>query len=290
MIKEKNSIFISYPWDSKEGEKFALWLYTFLTEKYDVRVYFDKASTYPGTNLNEFMTTAAKSKYVLCVCNDYYVDRMNVQSGVKFEVDELKKNNDANIIPLVEKDKMLPQPFENLKYVKVDMSNPTNPKNIEPYYEILNRIFPDKANHIYTEYDHQVSRIREITKIKHSIPFNPNSEGELSINLKINDGKAEIGKDKQKFILQWSECSLNTVYVYSDFVESFLFISKQKNIFDSTRMPIDLEENYFSYKRVNDIGVGYCFAFINSFNFILVGQILNISGDSIKFKYKVLQK
>lgn len=291
LVNEKESIFISYPWDSKDGQKFALWLYTFLTEKYNANVYFDRATAHPGTNLKEFMSKATKSKYVICICNDYYVERMSMEkSGVKFEVDNLRKNNVNNIIPLVDQDKMLPYPFDNLKYVKVNMSDPTNPKNVEAYYEILNYIFPDKSNHVSTKYDQQVKRLRKITKIKHSISFNPNSEGELSLNIKTNDGKTEVGRNKQKFILKWSECNINTAYIYSDFIDSFLFISKQRNVFDSTRMPNDLEKNFNSYKRVNSIGVGYCFAFINSFDFILVGQILSIHNGDIRFKYKILQQ
>ena len=48
--KNRANIFISYSWGEGNGENFATWLNQFLVENYDVNVFFDKTSTYPGTN------------------------------------------------------------------------------------------------------------------------------------------------------------------------------------------------------------------------------------------------
>ena len=289
--KNRANIFISYSWGEGNGENFATWLNQFLVENYDVNVFFDKTSTYPGTNLKSFMSEATKVKYVICVCTNEYLKRMEVESsGVKYEVDRIKVNHDSHIIPLVEASKKLPEPFKDLKYIKLDMNNPTNPENIKAYYELLNYIFPDEVNHVSTEYKQQVRKVKNMGEIKHSLAFNPNDNGIVTLSLDVNDGKVDIGKDKQKFTISWSMGGNDSVYIYNDYIGNCLYVSHNANSFKLTKMPIDLISYFTSYKRAQLIYKGDSFAFINKDEFILVGEVINIASSNIKFKYKILQQ
>lgn len=286
----QTNIFISYSWGKGNGENFAIWLNQFLTEKYSAKVFFDK-TTPPGTNLKDFMYKVTKAKYIICICTDEYLMRMSVPySGVSYEVDKIKAGIDLPVIPIVESSKELPEPFKNLKYIKLDMSNPTNPENIKAYYELLNYIFPDRTNHVSEKYDRQIRKVKSISKIKQSLAFNPNDGGIVTLNLDINDGKVEVGSNKQKFIINWSNSSYDSAYIYNDYIGNYLYVSKKENVFEVTKMPIDLAHNFLSYKRVRRVYKGDSFAFINTSDFILVGQILSIESPNIKFRYKILQR
>lgn len=228
MDSETKKAFISYAWDNEEHNEWVLKLASDL-RRHGVDVILDQWDARLGNDLSFFMEQGlTASHFVLCVCNDKYIQKANGGiggAGYEKRILAAEMMNDSNkrfIIPIIKgnsKTNKLPTFLSGLKYVDFD-----NGMYFNNYQELLERIYDEDVKKkpplgcnpfVSTAISDQITTKLNIGKIEF---HNPALKGKASFDYKRNSGSYIIGEGNYMFVTHWSECGHNSIHSYKDYV------------------------------------------------------------------------
>lgn len=228
MDSETKKAFISYAWDSEEHNEWVLKLASDL-RRHGVDVILDQWDARLGNDLSFFMEQGlTASHFVLCVCNDKYIQKANGGiggAGYEKRILAAEMMNDSNkrfIIPIIKGNSQtnkLPTFLSGLKYVDFD-----NGMYFNNYQELIERIYDEDAKKkpplgcnpfVSTVISDQITTKLNIEKIEF---HNPSLKGKASFDYKRNSGSYIIGEGDYMFVTHWSECGHNSIHSYKDYV------------------------------------------------------------------------
>lgn len=228
MDSETKKAFISYAWDNEEHNEWVLKLASDL-RRHGVDVILDQWDARLGNDLSFFMEQGlTASHFVLCVCNDKYIQKANGGiggAGYEKRILAAEMMNDSSkrfIIPIIKGNSQtnkLPTFLSGLKYVDFD-----NGMYFNNYQELLERIYDEDVKKkpplgcnpfVSTAISDQITTKLNIEKIEF---HNPALKGKASFDYKRNSGSYIIGEGDYMFVTHWSECGHNSIHSYKDYV------------------------------------------------------------------------
>lgn len=225
-MEENPIVFISYSHDSDEHKEWVKALATRL-RNHGVDVILDQWDLKIGQDLRFFMEHGVtKSKMVLCVCSENYVDKANKGiGGTGYETmiisqDLLNNINLQYIIPIVRNnnlDKKMPTCLGTKLYI--DFSDDS--LFYENYRILLERIYnedvkkkPPLGNNPFA------SLLGDEIDVKTSIDstkyYSPEDSGKVTFEYSNNNQQYIIGIGNYRFITKWSSASNDCIHAYGN--------------------------------------------------------------------------
>lgn len=224
---EKNPIvFISYSHDSEEHKEWVKNLATRL-RGHGVDVILDQWDLHIGQDLRFFMEHGVtKSKLVLCVCSENYVNKANAGiGGTGYESmiisDELLSNvNLEHIIPIIRNNGLVKKtPICLRTKLYIDFSDDS--LFFENYRTLLERIYKEdeKKKPPLGKNPFSNAVVDEIiTKkcIESTKYCSPEDSGSITFEYDNNDHKYVVGAGNYRFVTKWSGANNGCIYAYGD--------------------------------------------------------------------------
>lgn len=226
-MNRKPLAFISYSWDSEEHKQWTHRLYQILGDN-GVEVLMDKYGVLLGSNLEEFMSQGLnESKYVLCICSEGYLQKVNdPKTGVGKEVRIIRANDRTDfIIPIMidNPNKILPEFLEGKSYIDFNdvVLDGRDQMGVAKTRELLAHILniddtlrpQTGSNPFEALLGHDVI---VNTKIRQSMYVNPELTGVAGFDYSNNDGSYTIGSGDFSFTTKWTKASDTSIYAYTD--------------------------------------------------------------------------
>lgn len=292
------NVFISYSHDNDAHKDWVLKLATDL-RSHGVNVILDQWDLRLGKDLRFFMEQGLNSSnLVLCICSETYVQKANLgHGGSGYETmiisqSILRDQNIDFVIPIIRNNlgnQKMPLIFCSRKYI--DFSEDEN--YYERYQELLERIYDEDVkrkpvlgeNPFSDKIANSITIKTTLEKYKYR---NPQMEGTVSFDFKNNSGCFTIGTGDYEFVTNWSECGINTIYAYKDYMKCIGYRINQHSFPDST----DLESFDFS-SRTRELSVGEVLVLMNQHNKLAAVKIINIDVQArgkkalLSFEYKI---
>lgn len=297
-MEENPKVFISYSHDSNEHKEWVKSLATLL-RNHGVDVTLDQWDLHIGQDLRFFMEHGVtKSKIVLCVCSENYVNKANTgNGGTGYETmiisqDLLSNVNLEYIIPIVRNntlDRKLPTCLGTKLYI--DFSNDS--LFYENYRTLLERIYNEDskkkpplgknpfANTICDEID--VKKSIDATKYHSS-----GDNGIVTFEYSNNNNQYIIGNGNYQFVTKWSGADNGCIYAYGDIG----YINGRKGFPEYNEM---LDFDYSS--QVRTIYNGEIVIFRNKFGKFLAIKIISVYSrshgkekDLMTFEYRIIKE
>lgn len=225
-MEENTIVFISYAHDSEEHKEWVKSLATRL-RTHGVDVILDQWDLHIGQDLRFFMEQGVtKSKMVLCVCSENYVNKADSGiGGTGYESmiisrDLLKNVNLEYIIPIIRNnnsDNKLPICLGTKLYI--DFSD--DELFFENYRKLLERIYREDEkkkpalgkNPFSNDVSNEIIVKTNIDAIKYCAP---GDNGVVTFEYDNNDHIYIIGTGKYQFITKWSSANNGCIYAYGD--------------------------------------------------------------------------
>ena len=215
-------VFISYSHDNEQHEAWVLKLATDL-RCHGVNAILDQWDLHIGKDLRFFMEDGlSKSKLVLCICSEIYVQKVNIgkggsgYEGMIMTQPLIKNANSDFIIPIVRNnhsERKVPMAFGSKLYI--DFSE--DDKYLEKYQELLERIYGEDIKRKpplgENPFLSNISRQIDIkTRIESVLYHSPEMKGTVTFRYDNNNGHYFIGNGEYEFDTCWSRCSNNSIY------------------------------------------------------------------------------
>lgn len=298
------TVFISYTHDNEKHIKWVEKLAYDLTTPWNINVIIDQWNARIGGDLNYFMEQSIyKSRVILCICSDNYVDKVNSRAGgAGYEGNLISSKvmtgiTNENIIPIIrnnELDKKMPHFFGNREYI--DLSKD------EVYTKELTRL-------VERLWDHDKSKVPVVAggnpfkkDIAHKLKIETmmlnvkyrsiEMDSTINFNINKNNGIYNIGKGEFEFSLNWSSCGRSAVYCYSD-PSNIESIAHSSSLDDFPTLK-QITEHFETVKRTVRAKVGDFILYTNQYSNISVVKLLTISQseessryENITFQYKI---
>lgn len=294
-------LFISYSWDDKENDNHKSWVLKLATDlrHHGVDVILDQWDARLGNDLTYFMEQGlTKSKLVLCVCSDLYVQKANAgKGGVGYEkrilsADLMTDSNRSFVIPVIRNNskKTVPTFLKGFKYA--DFSEDS--KYFNNYRDLLERIYDEDLKHKpelgsnpfkSTFISDQITHNLSIQQIEFN---NPSLEGIVEFDYKRNSGKYTIGIGEYAFTIKFSECGYNSIYCYRDYIKRIGYNPDFSELPDYSEL-----SNCDFTSRCKSLQVGEVLVLENTFQKFASIKILEVKRNDkdidhlVRFKYKI---
>ncbi len=297
---EHPKLFISYTHEDRDHQSWVDKLATDLRQHMGIDVIYDQWDLRIGKDLVLFMEQGlSSSSLVLCIISENYTKKANEGvGGVGYErlilTSELIKNADIDyIIPIKRHNSKNDIPlFLATKYY-IDFSDDND------YQENLKRL----TARIYDEdfkikpplginpfLKNEANRIKNRTSIEISSYHKVEHEGVVTFDFTNNNGTFLIGMGEYEFRTQWSSCSGNSIYVYSDGVE-LLGCSDNKNIPNAPKF-----DNCNFTSRVRRVPEGGWVVLLNKYDKFAVTKVLKVLNkgygadrNELTFEYQIFK-
>ena len=226
MMEENPIVFISYSHDSQEHKEWVRSLATRL-RSHGVDVILDQWDLHIGQDLRFFMEQGVtKSKMVLCVCSENYVNKANSGIGgtgyesMIISQDLLSNVNLEYIIPIIRNnnlDKKTPICLGTKLYI--DFSD--NSSFFENYRTLLERIYKeDEKKKPPLGKNPFANSVGEEIIVKTGIDVtkycSPEDSGIVTFEYDNNDHKYVVGTGHYQFTTKWSCANNGCIYAYGD--------------------------------------------------------------------------
>lgn len=298
MMEENPIVFMSYSHDSEEHKEWVKSLATRL-RGHGVDVILDQWDLHIGQDLRFFMEQGiTKSKMVLCVCSENYVNKSNSGiGGVGYESVIISQNLLSNvkleyIIPIIRNnnlDKKTPICLGTKSYI--DFNDDIN--FFENYRILLERIYNEDEkkkpalgkNPFANVLNDEIIVKKSIDETKYC---SPEDSGIVTFEYDNNNHKYVIGTGNYQFITKWSSASNDCIYAYGDIG----YIGGRKEFPTYNEI---MEFDFSSHVRTvynNEIVV-----FKNKHGKILAIKLLSVDSrshgkekDVMTFEYKIIKE
>lgn len=226
IVEEHPIVFISYSHDSDEHKEWVKRLATLL-RGHGVDVVLDQWDLHVGQDLRFFMEQGVtKSKMLLCICSEEYVNKANSGSGgtgyetMVISRDLLNNVSLEYIIPIVRNnnsDKKTPICLGTKLYI--DFSDDT--KFYENYRTLLERIYNEDSkkkpplgkNPFDNAINDEIVVKTNIDAIKY---YSSEDSGTVTFEYDNNDHEYVIGTGNYYFITKWSCAGNDCIYAYGN--------------------------------------------------------------------------
>lgn len=291
-------VFMSYSYDDKAHEDWVFNL-AFKLRGHGIDVVLDKFETKLGADLPLFMEQGLnESTRVICICSEKYNLKANAgKSGVGYEkriiCQDLMQDSSLNyVIPVIRNNpspEKLPRFLSSLKYISFEDDN----KYDANYYELLRdlhgrRNVPPLGKNPFDHNDDIIEKVNEINSVKRAFALSPSMEGHVRFNFLSNSGKHIFGTDIYEFRTSWSDCGVDSIYAYSDYVKAIAWAPENIDIYN-----LNLEEYDFS-SRARTVMPNENIIWINDHGKILITKIVSIEWASaqnhwLELDYKILE-
>lgn len=288
-MEDHPEVFISYSHDNPEHETWVGELGAQLMS-HGVIVNLDQWDLRLGSNLAAFMEQGlSKSKLVLCVCSEAYVEKSNSGvGGTGYESAIIKQPlledvNTDNIICIVRNNTKKTRPTALSSSFYIDFSNDAN--YFESYAKLLERIYDKDIDKKPTLGESPFSSTKTRTildKINlESIKYMKSElSGTASFNFTNNDGKFTIGRGSYEFVTQWTRADNDSIYAYKDEKLGYL----ESNVEYPEKDKLDM----FDYtSRLRCMNENEVFILINKFDKIAAIKVIKIDNNFLTFEYKI---
>ena len=293
-IIEHPKVFISYSWDTENGDgEHKKWVRDLATKlrSHGVDVILDQFDLRLGDDLPFFMEQGLTTSHlVICICSEKYTEKANaVTKGVGYEKrilanDLLSDSNKKFIIPIVRNNhlkKKLPTFLSGSLYVDFD-----NEDFYNAYRALIERIYnidtskkpplgtcPFVGNTISDE----ITTKLNIEKVNFC---NTNMDGNVSFDYKKNSGLYIIGTSDYSFTTKWSECGCNSIYCYNDQLKRIGYNPEY------TQFPKKEELKNFDYSsRARCLKVGEIIILENTNHRFAAIKVLNVRNNDVDINH-----
>lgn len=235
-MNDQPKLFVSYSHDNEEHKKWVLKLATDLRRYMGVDVILDQWDLRIGNELALFMEQGLnESSLILCVCSKKYANKSNEGiGGVGYEKmiltrDLMKNTNVDYIIPIIRcnENKEIPLFLGTKRYL--DFSDDFDYLN--NLQELTARIYgqdivikPKIGNNPFLNI--LANEVKMRTLAEKTAYHNPQMQGTISFDYSNNSGIYIIGNGNYEFSTFWSECGVNCIYCYKDYINSIGYNSK----------------------------------------------------------------
>ncbi len=302
-MRTKPLAFISYSWDGEEHKQWTYKLFHILRDN-GVEVLIDKYEVLPGSNLEEFMLQGlSESRYVLCICSEGYLKRVNdPETGVGKEVEIIRANDRTDfIIPIMRDNpnKILPEFLEDKSYIDFNdvMLNGMDQMGVSKTKELLAHLLniddalrpQTGSNPFEALLGHDVI---VNTKIRQSMYVNPELTGKAEFDYSNNDGSYTIGSGDFSFTTEWTKASDMSIYAYND-ASNIERIAIVKQIMEIPEELLDVEGLDFT-SRVRKPKRGDGIVWLNTSGHFAITVIRDIKDDTrsdkndwLEFEYRI---
>lgn len=301
-ITDHPKVFISYSWDTEEGnQEHKKWVYDLAVKlrSHGVDAILDQFDLRLGDDLPFFMEQGLTTSHlVICICSEKYTEKANAGTkGVGYEkrilANELLCDSDKEfIIPIVRNNqlkKKLPTFLSGALYVDFD-----NEDFYNAYEKLLERIYNIDTNKkpplgtcpfVGDPISDEIAARLNIEKINFC---NSKEDGKASFDYKKNNGLFIIGSADYSFTTEWSECGPDSIYCYSDKLKRIGYNPEY------TQFPAKNELGNFDYSsRVRKLRVGEIIILENANNRFAAIKILNVRKNDadinhlLEFEYEI---
>lgn len=301
-------IFISYAWEKTEKERkeinqFILWLSKAL-ENSGFKVFVDILENKPGSNLESYMNDGIKeSEFIICICTETYKKNMKYpETGVFKEIELIKRYSKLdNVIPLIRKDefKFLPDIFNDKFVSQFKFENILSDYNTEKFKELYSALDNKSSESIkqlnyFEEQDDDIRKINLQSQLEKNCYLSPSNEATITFNYMKLGGSFVIGTGEYEFMTAWTPCGINSIYTYTHYCKCFFV--RNFDEFNSIRTSESLIKiNKAEIRNGWKCNVGDGIIWVNSYNKIAIGRILDVYYDSendlnctLTLEYKIL--
>ena len=294
-MSDKIKVFISYSHDNEEHCAWVLKIATHL-RSHGIDVLLDKWHLRLGDDLGFFMEQGLnKSKYVLCICSENYVNKANSGvGGAGYEkmimTQDLIRNANSNyVVPIIRNNataQKTPICFGSKVYIDFCDDN----LYYDRYTELLERFYDQDVAKTPSigenPFDKSlVDKIKTRTRIDQIWYHAPNEQGIISFRYDNNNGVFNIGTGEYLFNTRWSRAGNDSIHAYGN-------IGFNHTIIDFPRFE-ELEFLDFS-SNTRTIRKGQIIFWRNSFNNFVAVKIISVKSsghgfpyDEMEFEYKV---
>lgn len=284
--EEISSVFISYSHDSEKHKDWVLQLATRLRSN-GVNIILDRWNLTLGSDLASFMERGlSKSKRIICVCSEKYVEKANKGkggAGYEKQIMTAELINDQNtswVIPLIKNNpesKKTPIFLAGRMYVDFDEPHLYEIK----YEELLRDLLDEPVLPIPPIGKNPFQNAKDFSQQKF-MPANekyvsPASKGTVTFDYSNNNGRYFIGQGELMFEIAFGKSSNKSIILYND-PSSIKSIARVKGIADCRLIKDAREFDYSSRTRrpnLNEIAI-----LQNSNGFYAGIKILDIKDDT----------
>lgn len=287
-------VFISYSQDNPEHSD---WVLNFATKlRYlGIDVTCDIWDLNIGDDLLFFMNNGLNNvNMVICICSEKYVEKANnMVGGAGYETmllssSFLKQGNLNYIIPVI-----INNPSNNKvplflsTKIYIDFSNPLEydknmKKLIFKLYGRDERLKPPLGKSPFM--DEKANDVDILNAIRKTMYQNAAMKGVVSFDYLQNSGVYTIGSGKFAFETEWSSCSNEVIYTYSDKLLAIGYNSEIKEI-----QPIDNMDMFDFTSRTRKLKIGDILILENKYHNFAILKILSITYDKlVSFEYQIL--
>lgn len=304
----KKRIFISYAWEKTEKERkeinqFILWLSKAL-ENSGFKVFVDILENKPGSNLESYMNDGIKeSEFIICICTETYKKNMKYpETGVFKEIELIKRYSKLdNVIPLIRKDEFifLPDIFNDKFVSQFKFENILSDYNTEKFKELYSALDNKSSESIkqlnyFEEQDDDIRKINLQSQLEKNCYLSPSNEATITFNYMKLGGSFVIGTGEYEFMTSWTPCGINSIFTYNYYCKCFFV--RNFDEFNSIRTSESLIKiNKTEIRNGLKCNVGDGIIWVNSYNKIAIGRILDVYYDSendlnctLTLEYKIL--
>lgn len=297
-MEEHPIVFISYSHDSDEHKEWVKSLATRL-RGHGVDAILDQWDLHIGQDLRFFMEQGVtKSKMVLCVCSENYVNKANAGiAGTGYESmiisqDLLSNVNLGYIIPIV-RNNNLEKKTPICLGTKLYIDFCDDSLFFEHYRTLLERIYnEDNKKKPSLGKNPFANAVGDEIILKTSIDatkyYSPEDSGIVTFEYNNNDRKYIIGTGNYRFITKWNGSGNGSIYAYGDIG----YIAGRKDFPKYNEM---IEFDYSSHVRT--IYDDEIVIFRNGFGKFLAIKIISVDSrshgkekDVMTFEYRIIKE